>query len=170
MFSAFRSRCTTSLSWMNFNPAAVCLVTLFTTSWKSRQFCGTTFRPTRFDHLTFGAWSIYLKALSTCIMHPFVCISWLTCKLVLYCVCLYYIRVHWALCLDVNQRLCLCPTYPCADPSHGLLWQTVLAILDVTSQLTCAQLPIKLVTCWDLSALGKNKGFHILDSSAEQLP
>ena len=32
MFSAFKSRCTTSLSWMNFNPAAVCFATLFTTS------------------------------------------------------------------------------------------------------------------------------------------
>ncbi len=62
----------------------------------------------------------------------------------------------WAsLCLDVNQ--CLCPTchgmwplylyrsltIPCVDTSDGLLWQTVLAILDVTSQLTCAQLPSK---------------------------
>mmetsp|Transcript_13801 Transcript_13801/g.23760 ORF Transcript_13801/g.23760 Transcript_13801/m.23760 type:complete len:222 (+) Transcript_13801:261-926(+) len=37
-FSAFRSRCTTSLSWMNFSPAAVCLVTLFTTS-SGRLFC-----------------------------------------------------------------------------------------------------------------------------------
>ena len=36
-FSAFRSRCTTSLSWMNFSPAAVCLVTLFTTSFKENR-------------------------------------------------------------------------------------------------------------------------------------